>query len=96
MPGLTPEEQKAALIEINAFEKALRAIKPGHRFVLREERGLYSDLKVPLGTKGTVMAVTISGLSARVHLAFDGYRKTHWLFLSNIDELNILDRLAEV
>ena len=99
MPGLTPEEQRAARIELDAFEAALRAIKVGDRFVLSQPPDLYSrceTIGVPHGTKGTVLAITISGLSARVNLSFDGHRKTHWLFLSNLDELGLLDRLAEV
>jgi len=92
------------------FGRALCDIKVGDRYQLTQDlmhRPHTQDLMhhphygvsyvlAPEGRKGTVKEVTISGLTARVRIRFDGCTKDQWLSPREFKELGALDRLAEI
>jgi len=83
------------------FGRALCEIEVGDRYQLTQDLMHHphygvSYVLAPEGRKGTVKEVTISGLTARVRIRFDGCTKDQWLSPREFKELGALDRLAEI
>lgn len=85
--------------EMNAFFSTFCDVKKGDRFQLKRDiqGGHWPNYRTLAaeGDKGTVIDVTVSGMSARILMRFDNGTE-HWVWSTGLNELCVLDRLAEL
>lgn len=95
---MDPKTYAKLMGEFNAFFSAFCDVKEGDRFQLKREitAGPRGNRRVIAeNEKGTVIDVTVSGMAARILMRFDNGVE-HWAWSTELSELCVLDRLAEL